>query len=446
MKNTVRIFCLIWTIALMSVHAGAQVGEIIAGPMLGHVDFREANIWIATQGAGTVELDYWKEGTPTRIKRQITIPEDLYHNAVFTFANLEPGTTYRYQLKVPGKNKWNVYPSTDSAYAFTTETLWQYRTDPPNFSFALGSCAFINDSIYDRPGKPYGKNYTIFNTIREQKPSMMLWMGDNIYLREVDFESKQGIIYRYMHARSIPSLATLLHTCPNYAIWDDHDYGPNDSNKSYVHKDWTHEAFTRFWANPSYGGPATGEGITTHFAMNDVEFFMLDNRYHRTPENTFGIAPTILGKEQIEWLITALKTSKASYKFIVMGGQFLNTAAKFENYSMYPEERQYILEAIEKNNIKGVIFLTGDRHCTELSKLVLPNGIEVYDLTVSPLTSGAYDNTKEENTLRVDGTIVAEQNFGMITLSGPLKERQLTMTIYSSSGEKRWEKTISKIE
>lgn len=446
MKNTARILCLIWFIGLMAIQAMAQVGEIIAGPMLGHVDFREANIWLATQGAGTVELDYWKEGTPTRIKKEIKISDDVYHSAVYTLANLEPGTTYRYQLKVPGKNKWNVYPSTDSAYAFTTETLWQYRMDPPNFSFALGSCAFINDSIYDRPGKPYGKNYTIFNAIREQKPSMMLWMGDNIYLREVDFESKQGIIYRYMHARSIPSLAALLHTCPNYAIWDDHDFGPNDSNGSYVHKDWTLEAFTRFWANPSYGGPATGDGITTHFAMNDVEFFMLDNRYHRTPDNAFAIAPTILGQQQLEWLITALKTSKASYKFVVMGGQFLNTVEKFENYSMYPDERQFILDAIEKNNIKGVIFLTGDRHCTELSKLVLPNGIEVYDLTVSPLTSGAYDNSKEENKLRVEGTIVAEQNFGMITLTGPLKERQLTITIYSSSGEKRWEKSISKVE
>ena len=73
MKNTARILCLIWFIGLMANQAMAQVGEIIAGPMLGHVDFREANIWLATQGAGTVELDYWKEGTPTRKKKEIKI-------------------------------------------------------------------------------------------------------------------------------------------------------------------------------------------------------------------------------------------------------------------------------------------------------------------------------------------------------------------------------------
>jgi alkaline phosphatase D len=441
MKKTFSLIVL--AIALFGQVTYSQTGKLVAGPMLGHVDFREANIWMATQMPGKLTIEFWKEDATEHQTQSVVVADDIYRSAVANLAFLEPGTRYHYQIKTQDKKKLFVYPSFDSSYVFTTETLWQYRTDPPTFRFALGSCAFINDSIYDRPGKPYGKNYTIFNEIRKQQPDMMLWMGDNIYLREVDFESRQGINYRYLHARKIPSLAALLHTCPQYAIWDDHDYGPNDANGSYVHKDWTLEAFKRFWANPSYGGPATGDGITTHFAMNDVEFFMLDNRYHRTPENAFGVKPTILGEQQIQWLITALKTSKATYKFVVMGGQFLNTAAKFENYSVYPEERQLLLDAIEKNNIKGVIFLTGDRHCTELSELTLSNGLKVYDLTVSPLTSGAYDNSKEENAQRVDGTIVAEQNFGIIALEGPVKERKLTISIFKSTGEKAWEKTIT---
>ena len=270
----------------------------------------------------------------------------------------------------------------------------------------------------------------------------MLWLGDNIYLREVDFESKSGVIYRYMHSRSIPSLSNLLAYCPNYAIWDDHDFGPNDSNGSYVHKDNTLEAFTRFWGNPSYGGSATGPGITTNFAYEDAEFFMLDNRFNRTPESAVGVEPTIMGQQQIDWLITALKTSKATFKFIAIGGQVLNTEAKFENYAVYPKERQMLLDLIEKNNIKGVVFLTGDRHCTELSSLTLQNGNKVYDLTCSPLTSGAYDNTKENNTLRVEGTIVQEQNYGVIEITGPQKERKLTITIYTSSGALAWTRTL----
>jgi alkaline phosphatase D len=100
------------------------------------------------------------------------------------------------------------------------------------------------------------------------------------------------------------------------------------------------------------------------------------------------------------------------------------------------------LDLIEKNNIKGVVFLTGDRHCTELSALTLPNGNKVYDLTCSPLTSGAYDNTKENNTLRVEGTIVPEQNYGIIEITGPQKERKLTINIYTSTGTLAWTRTL----
>ena len=34
--------------------------------------------------------------------------------------------------------------------------------DPPDLKIALGSCAFINEEKYDRPGDPYGGNYEIF--------------------------------------------------------------------------------------------------------------------------------------------------------------------------------------------------------------------------------------------------------------------------------------------
>ena len=61
--------------------------------------------------------------------------------------------------------------------------------DPPAFSFVTGSCAFINEAKYDRPGKPYGGGYEIFESMAADDPDMMLWLGDNIYLREVDFQS-----------------------------------------------------------------------------------------------------------------------------------------------------------------------------------------------------------------------------------------------------------------
>ena len=173
-----------------------------------------------------------------------------------------------------------------------------------------------------------------------------------------------------------------------------------------------------------------------------MEFFLLDNRYHRVAANVKGQQSTILGEDQINWLIQALKFSRAPFKMIVVGGQFLNTIDKFETFSTVPAERERIIKAITDNNITGVVFLTGDRHCTELSQLTLENGQLIYDLTVSPLTSGPYDTSKEDNQLRVEGTTVAERNFATLDFSGPKDKRVLTITVRNSDGEKKWVREI----
>ena len=49
----------------------------------------------------------------------------------------------------------------DRPLRFTTQPLWQWRTDPPSFTAALGSCAYVNDPPYDRPGDPYGGGWMI---------------------------------------------------------------------------------------------------------------------------------------------------------------------------------------------------------------------------------------------------------------------------------------------
>ncbi|MFM7091025.1 MAG: alkaline phosphatase family protein, partial [Bacteroidota bacterium] len=63
------------------------------------------------------------------------------------------------------------------------------------------------------------------------------------------------------------------------------------------------------------------------------------------------------------------------------------------------------------------------------------------DLTVSPLTSGVNTNP-EINILRVPGTAVTENNFGILTFSGKRQERKLTINIYDFSGNEKWRKEI----
>jgi alkaline phosphatase D len=175
---------------------------------------------------------------------------------------------------------------------------------------------------------------------------------------------------------------------------------------------------------------------------------MLDNRFYRSPNNRVTGEKTLFGKQQLNWLIDALKSSKATFKVICSGGQILNTAAKYENMIyLFPEERTQLLALIEKEQISGVVIVSGDRHHSELSKLERPNNYPLYEITVSPLTAGpAPQSVNEANTLRVPETFVGQRNFGILEFTGPRKERQMHIRIYDSVGALLWQKSIASTE
>ena len=101
------------------------------------------------------------------------------------------------------------------------------------------------------------------------------------------------------------------------------------------------------------------------------------------------------------------------------------------------------MNLLAEEEIKNVIFLTGDRHKTELSKITR-NGIDFYDFTVSPLTATAYNSDDEPNENRVEGTHYGKRNFGMVELSGNYKKRKAKLIIYDTAGEEVWSRTIKR--
>ncbi len=429
--------------ARMLEHLDAGNANLQNGPMLGCVDMREALIWVQTKTSARVSLEYWENAKPEKkyySSDAISRKENGF--AVKCIADqVLPGIEYNYRVRINGVAVTLPYPTT-----FKTQPLWRWRSDPPAFSVATGSCAYINEERFDRPGKPYGSNYQIFTSIHQQKPDLMLWLGDNVYYREPDWNTRTGMVHRYTHDRATPELQPLLASTAHYAIWDDHDFGPNDADGTFVHKEMAWEVFRDFWGNPAFG--VNGQkGCTAMFDYVDIDFFLLDNRYFRTP-NYCEICPdrSLLGKEQLDWFLAALAGSRAPFKVVAIGGQVITTSPNHETaFHFFPAERDTILNFFERENIKGVIFLTGDRHFTELSALKNKAGHWVYDLTTSPLTSGPYSDAlaKETNAHRVEGTATTQHNFSVLRFSGPRTSRILEIKNYDSNGKELWSKTIT---
>ena len=416
--------------------------KVKSGPMVGYSQMREVLVWVQLDQQAEVQLQYWPHGEKkesAHISQKVNTSAGTAFVAKLLADSVQPGIQYSYEIVINGKPQSFDYETT-----FESQTLWQHRTDPPNFRLALGSCTYINEKKYDRPKKPYGGDYGIFESIYEDSANLMLWLGDNIYLREPDWFTKTGIYHRYTDFRSLPELQPLWANTHHYAIWDDHDFGPNNADRSFPFKHLTKEAFELFWGNPEV---AQDFGINSFFQWNDMDFFLLDNRWNRSPNNRVTGDRQLLGKDQIEWLIDLLKYSRAPFKFVAVGGQVVSDAAKYENHAIFPEEREYLLNRIAAEKIKGVVFLTGDRHHTELSSTTI-NNVLIYDLTISPLTSGsAGDRALDEgNTNRVEGTYVGDRNYGIIDFSGSYRNREMHIQVKNSDGKLLWDKTIEQPE
>lgn len=427
---------IIFSLLFISTHAQDLIKS---GPMVGYSTMQEVLLWVQTDEKAKVHFEYYEIDNPKiRFKTEEKETDKKSGYVAKLIADeVVPGKNYKYEIFING-----LKVERDYAMEFQTQKLWKWRTDPPDVNFIIGSCSYVNEPKFDRPGKPYGNNFEIFNSIHSKNPDFMLWLGDNTYLREPDWNSRTGFINRYSHTRALPELQPLLASTHHYATWDDHDFGPNNSDGSFWLKETASEIFKLFWGNPNYDVTGNG-GITGFFQWSDLDFFLMDNRYHRTSNNNFTEDRQLLGKDQIDWLINALSFSQAPFKFIAIGGQVISSGAVYENYATYPEERKYLLDKIREAKIEGVVFLDGDRHHTVLSKMQESENVyPLYDLTCSSLTAGVNKDDESYNVYSLKETLVGVNNFGMLNITGPAKDRELIIKIFDKDGQELWRKSI----
>lgn len=427
---------------LAAMAAFSAQGEPLS-VMHGFADQTSFTLWVQSRGPVRIGAEFAviDSNAPVRKAQAATSPEHDFAVAL-RLTGLEPGTRYRYRLLM------NDEPTGDVG-TFRTQALWEWRTDPPAVNIAIGSCAYLNDGRFDRPGPPYGGGYGIFDAIAAQAPDVMLWLGDNVYFREPEWTSAEAMNDRYRAYREQPELRRLWRATSHVAIWDDHDYGPNDGDASFIQKGAALDTFKRYWPNPTHGLPGV-PGVFTQVRVADADLFLLDDRWYRYP-NRYPNVPekALLGTQQLEWLKQALLSSNATFKVVAMGTQFWNRVSRFETWQNYPDEQQKLRDWLREQRIAGVVFLSGDRHFSELLRLPREGTYPLYEFTSSPLTAGAFANPdapERSNPDLVPDTLVTQRSFGMVRLAGPKANRTLTFEAYDGEGALLWSRSIGAAE
>jgi len=348
--------------------------ELIHGPMTGAVTNNSARVWIRTfsESAFSITLAYDSlMSKPAGSYQGQTHSSDDY-TGLIQVENLQADTKYYYILRINGVK-------INGVYSFTTF--------PDPGAKGLMRIAFGGGASYN-PELEY-----IWTVIAKQKPSLFIGMGDNVYIDHPKLPDVQNFCY-YQRESSV-SFKQMLASVPYYSIWDDHDFGVNDSYGG-PDKDipsWKHEVLKVYennTVNPYYANGKDRPGTWYNFSMGDVDFFMLDTRYYRTPST--ADEPNMLSKEQMSWLKKKLKNSTASFKVIVSSIPWSDGAkdsmeGRYDTWRGYPEERAEIFTFLTENNIDGVVLLSADRHRHDVWKHERKDDYSLYEFTSSRLTN-----------------------------------------------------------
>jgi hypothetical protein len=218
------------------------------------------------------------------------------------------------------------------------------------FRFAFGSCARSAD-------------VPVYEAIATQKPLFYLNLGD---LHYSDIASNEPALFRQAYDRVFSGhrYARLFSTVPFVYVWDDHDYGPNDSGKTSPSRSASQQVYREYI--PHYELPDAG-AIYQAFNVGRVKFILTDLRSERTPNDApDNAAKSMLGEKQKAWFKQELLAANGRYPLIfwVSSVNWIGAPGKVDHWAAFATERREIANFIKENKIKGVCILTGDAHMT----------------------------------------------------------------------------------
>lgn len=258
----------------------------------------------------------------------------------FRPASLVPDTTYHYALEIDGEID-----------RVRTGTFRTFPDRPRSARLAFGGCARI------------GSNGAVFDEIRRLEPDVFVCLGDFHYgdnfVDDVDD-------YRQVFDVQLtqPGQSALYRSTPFAYVWDDHDYGPNDSNRDAPGRPAAMKAYREYVPHYELAGPDSA--IYQGFSLGSVRVLLTDARSARTPQSLPDDAEkSMLGIEQREWLLDELAESAPTHDLVIWVNPVPWVAerrAGGDSWSGYTTERRLIADHIADNGIDNLLMVSGDAH------------------------------------------------------------------------------------
>lgn len=312
------------------------------GCAVGDVTPTGAVLWLRGDEESMVSVRYSKDPVSSQWAElgPVKVREEVDFTAKIVFEGLEPWTTYYYRGVVLGKKPG---------------PICRFRTAPSPEAATDVCFAFSGDS------RESYRPFKIMDSIRAMRPDFFLHLGDTIYADRDGVASTLPEFWaKYRTNRADPPSQRLFAETSLYVTWDDHEVA-NDYDPAHPLAPIGRRAFLDYW--PVRQDPGDRDRIYRSFRWGKaLELFILDTRQYRDP-----LAGSMLGSRQKGWLLDALVSSRAYFKFVATSVPFSSPGR--DKWGGFAKEREEILEFIERERIGGVIFLAADVHYAAVARL-----------------------------------------------------------------------------
>ena len=283
-------------------------------------------------------------------------------------------------------------------------------------SLAVGACA--------------SRFTSTFQTIDALDPDVLVWEGD------VNYPDAMGPVAQTMSGYAglwkallrTPELAGLMDsTCVAFSR-DDHDYGRNDVAPPNLE---------------SYG-IAPFEGVLEpepyyRFGGGPLDVWVLDTRKWRDPHDAEDTTEkTLLGSDQLAWLLDGLRESSAPFKLVCSPGPVFNVPNDSFSWARgFTAERDRVLSVVDGEVDGEVVFATGDTHsgCVTRDRGVL-------EVRAAPLEmpEPAWHGPSSGDTVEFTDT---GNFFTYLEASGTGSDAALDISLRYGDGTVAWEDRLS---
>ena len=416
---------LFFTLLSFSFIAFSQ--EVTHGPIVGAVSDSSARVFIRTSASTAFEIEVSDNVSFTNIITTSTGTTDPAKDTseIVTINNLSPLTEYYVRTKISGNPNGEV----SKFKSFPTEG------QPGEYKFLSGSCI---RNLLDQ-------DTALFVSARNEDANMFIFYGDWGYpdaqtgTTDVYFSNPptsyaanyNRVAQAYKERYASTNSGFMVRSMAVNYTYDDHDYLNDNSGGNFaaryninplsgtlgdpgtapmppVARENLVKGYSEFF--PGYNLVDSTQGIYHSFKMGNTEFFMIDTRYNRTPMHDAMSSSggnwsyneptghTMLGQDQLNWLMNGLTNSTADWKIIIssvtfnMGNKFafdsclvvgnspitlfsrqaagipvpltgfIAASRYIDKWVGYQTEQKTLLNHVLGNDIRNVFIMSGDTH------------------------------------------------------------------------------------